>query len=152
MLAQMFQLMVVVILVFAPLAAAPYITSRLDRAGLPGALFAGLFIGLGPALAILALRKERASRRRSRAMRRAALDLGLHFAPGFRLPRSMRDLPSLAGVELLSSSRGSTIQRGYADLILGNVEGTEILFFDYGVKSDVAYAQTHWHTLAATRI
>ncbi len=152
LLAQISQLVVVVILVFAPLAAAPYITSRLDRAGLPGALFAGLFIGLGPTLAILSLRKERASRRRSRAMRRAALDLGLHFAPGFRLPRSMRDLPSLAGVEILGSPRGWTIQRGYADLISGSVDGTEILVFDYWVKSDGAYAQTRWHTLAAARI
>jgi hypothetical protein len=146
------QVILVFALIFAPIMAAPYLIPRLDRAGLPSGLFVGLFVLIGPVLAVVALRRERSSLRRSRAMRGAALDLGLRFSPRLRLPRSMRELPSLVGLDIASIARGWTVRRGFADLISGTVDGTEVLILDYWVKGDGPYAQTRWHTMAATRV
>jgi hypothetical protein len=146
------QAVLVFVLIFAPIVSAPYVIPRLDHGGLPGGLFAGLFVVLGPALAVVALRRERSSRRRSREMRSAALDLGLRFSPRLQLPRSMRDLPSVAGLDISGIARGWTVRRGFADLISGSIDGTEVLIFDYWVKGNGPYAQTRWHTMAATRV
>jgi hypothetical protein len=148
----MSELLVVCLFVFVPIGLAPFITQWLDAHGLPGLLFAVLLILLGPAIAIFGLDRERASRRRARAMRRTASQLGLKFSAWFRVPRSLRELPSLAGLTILVGPQRWSTRRGFADLISGPVEDSHVLVFDYWVKTDGAYAQTRWHTMAATHI
>jgi hypothetical protein len=147
-----FELPVVFLFIFVPIGLAPFITQRLDAHGLPGLLFAFLFILLGPAIAIFGLDRERASRRRARAMRRTASQMGLKFSAWFRVPRALRELPSLAGLTILVGPQRWSTRRGFADLISGAVDDSHVLVFDYWVKTDGAYAQTRWHTMAATHI
>jgi hypothetical protein len=138
-------------LTFAPIMVAPYVTQRLDSAGLPGGLFAVMLILLGPALAIISIQRELPSRRRLRAMKRAAAELGLHFSAWLRKPSTMSSLPSLDALERLPG-QSRWAMHGFADLIAGDSQGAHVLVFDYWTKSDGALAQTRWHTMGATQI
>jgi hypothetical protein len=132
-----------------PLAIAPWVTTSLDARGLPGFGVAFALILLGPAVAAFSYLRKRGSLRRARERKRDAERLGLHFARRFTIPRSMSELPSLAGLEVLTSARGWGAAVGVADLVSGRLTNDEIVAFDFWANGDTPYAPVAWRSLVA---
>lgn len=132
-----------------PLAAAPRVSRALDARGLPGLAIALTSIFIGPAVAGFFSLREIPSARRAREMKRDAERLGLNFTRRFAIPRSMLELPSLAGLDVVTASRGWGVAVGVADLVSGRLEGDEIVAFDFWAKGHTPYAPAVWHSLVA---
>jgi hypothetical protein len=131
-----------------PLFLAPWVTRELDARGLPGFAIAMVLILLGPVLAGLFYIREIPSARRARELKRDADQLGLHFARRFALPGSMYALPSLAGLEVVTSM-GLGAAVGAANLVSGRLGDDEVVAFDFWVKDDSPYTPAEWRSLVA---
>lgn len=136
-------------LTFIPLIIAPWVTRVLDARGLPGFGVALALILLGPAIAAYFYVRETGSVGRARERKRDAERLGLHFARRFRIPRSMVQLPSIAGMDVVTSARRWGVALGVANLISGRSAGDEIVSFDFWAKDDTPYAPVEWRSLVA---
>lgn len=127
---------------FGLLFGVPRIADALDRRGLPG-----VAIALGPLLVAAAsvlwtLRTIFPGSRRRRSVMRWAHDRGEPFRSDLSLPVSLREVTSL---------RGLTIEGGVANLVVLEVEGTEILLFDRWRAAAAGYERAEWRTVSALR-
>ena len=131
------------VVTFGLLLGAPRIADALDRRGLPGGPIALgiLLIAAASVLWMLTTMQPRSWRRR--AVMRWARHRGAPFRSGFSLPASLREVTSL---------RGLASEGGVANLVVLEVEGSEILVFDRWRAAAVGYERAEWRTAAALRV